>query len=96
MPYIKNELRAKVDPKINALLKDINDEFDDELLDGLANYVITRIVLGIFMPARERRYRLIARVMAALECAKLEIYRRVAGPYEDQCIANNGDLWELK
>lgn len=33
-----------------------------------------------------------AEVIAALECTKLELYRRHVGPYEDKKIAENGDL----
>ena len=31
--------------------------------------------------------------MGALECAKLELYRRVAAPYEDVKIMENGDVY---
>ena len=33
-----------------------------------------------------------AEVIAALECAKLEYYRRHVAPYEDQKIEENGDV----
>ena len=33
-----------------------------------------------------------ADIIGALECAKLELYRRGVGPYEDIAIAKNGDL----
>ena len=32
--------------------------------------------------------------VGALECAKLEFYRRLAGPCEDRKVAENGDLTE--
>jgi len=32
--------------------------------------------------------------IGALECAKLELYRRVAAPYEDTKIAENGDVYD--
>ena len=31
-------------------------------------------------------------VIGALECAKLELYRRIIGPYEDKAIEKNGDI----
>jgi hypothetical protein len=34
-----------------------------------------------------------ADVVGALECAKLELYRRLAAPYEDQKIKLNGDAY---
>ena len=30
-----------------------------------------------------------------LECAKLELYRRVAAPYEDEKIDQNGDVYDV-
>jgi hypothetical protein len=38
-------------------------------------------------------YRTINDVLGALEGAKLEFYRRVAAPYEDQKIQENGDVY---
>ena len=32
-------------------------------------------------------------IIGALECAKLELYRRVAAPYEDDKIIENGDVY---
>jgi hypothetical protein len=34
-----------------------------------------------------------ADIAGALECCKLEFYRRVAVPYEDQKIKSNGDVY---
>jgi hypothetical protein len=31
--------------------------------------------------------------IGALECCKSELYRRMVGPYEDQAIARNGDVY---
>lgn len=31
--------------------------------------------------------------IAALECAKLELYRRIVAPYEDEKIVVNGDVY---
>jgi len=31
---------------------------------------------------------------AALRCAKQEFHRRIAAPYEDKCIKNNGDIYD--
>lgn len=30
--------------------------------------------------------------LAAVECAKLEFYRRILAPYEDKKIGENGDI----
>jgi hypothetical protein len=39
------------------------------------------------------KFEVIADVIGALECAKLEFYRRVTAPYEDQKIKDNGDVY---
>jgi hypothetical protein len=38
------------------------------------------------------RYDDIAIVVGCLETAKMELYRRVAAPYEDKKLAQNGDV----
>lgn len=37
-------------------------------------------------------YQAINDCIGALECAKLELYRRTAAPYEDKKILENGDV----
>ena len=32
-------------------------------------------------------------MMGALECCKLELYRRLVGPYEDEVLEANGDAY---
>ena len=38
-------------------------------------------------------YARINELIGVLECAKLELYRRIAVPYEDTKIAENGDVY---
>jgi len=38
-------------------------------------------------------YRNINELVGVFECAKLELYRRVASPYEDEKIQSNGDVY---
>ena len=38
-------------------------------------------------------YAAINEAIGALECAKLELYRRIAAPYEDEACARNGDVY---
>jgi hypothetical protein len=38
-------------------------------------------------------YQNINELIGVLECAKLELYRRVASPYEDEKIQSNGDVY---
>jgi hypothetical protein len=58
---------------------------------GELNYVITRLCRDYW---RDRgSYQAINDVLGALEGAKLEFYRRVAAPYEERKIAENGDVY---
>lgn len=81
MPYITQEQRL-------------------ELLDwrapenaGELNYEITKL-LNAYVTHKQPRYQTFNDAMGALEGAKLEFYRRVVAPYENQKAHENGDLYE--
>jgi hypothetical protein len=59
---------------------------------GELNYQLTRLV-NAYIEEHGLEYRTINDVLGALEGAKLEFYRRVAVPYEDGKIAQNGDVY---
>ncbi len=59
---------------------------------GELNYCFTRLVDN-FLKHQGMNYSRINEAIGALECAKLELYRRIAGPYEDTKIASNGDAY---
>jgi broad-specificity NMP kinase len=59
---------------------------------GELNYVLTG-VLDSWLSQVGVRYETINAVIGVLECAKLELYRRLAAPYEDEKIAENGDVY---
>lgn len=59
---------------------------------GELNYCITQLVWA-YCKDQDLSYRVINDVMGALEGAKLEFYRRVAAPYEDTKITENGDVY---
>ena len=79
MPYIKPEDRTD-----NAELHPSNA--------GELNYAITMLVLSYFNRAGGR-YQQINDILGALEGAKLEFYRRLAAPYEDEKCKANGDVY---
>ena len=58
---------------------------------GVLNYVLTRILLAFIGPAPT--YTDFNAAIGALECAKLELYRRMVAPYEDRKCAENGDVY---
>ncbi len=60
---------------------------------GELNWAITTLVIEYMTLHNGPKYSVINDVVGALECAKLEAYRRVAGWYEDKKIAENGDVY---
>ncbi|MBZ0137720.1 MAG: hypothetical protein K8I27_15245 [Planctomycetes bacterium] len=87
MPYIKPEDRAPLDPLIDELA----GKLPPDALAGNLNYVISRLCARLI--EREKNYARLNELIGALECAKLELYRRVAAPYEDGKVAENGDVY---
>lgn len=87
MPYIKSEDRPAIDEKIDELIKYLQAR-PVENQDGDLNYAVTRIMHELY-PARYFHYN---RALGVLEAIKLELYRRKAAPYEDEKIAENGDV----
>ena len=67
-----------------------------ELLDvfkvGDLNYMLTSLVLQ-YLEDNGHDYQRMNDVLGALEACKLEFYRRVVVPYEDQKIKENGDIY---
>lgn len=88
MPYIKQDQRDQLDSHIGSLLKAL----PEDQYAGNLNYVITRLADGLLQ--RQKNYACINEIIGALECAKLELYRRVAGPYEDTKVIENGDVYD--
>jgi hypothetical protein len=91
MPYIVSSKRDVLDEPINAVLNALRElESDDANNDmgGNLNYVITRLLHRCYGV----KYSEMAQAVSVLEMAKLEYYRRVAAPYEDQKSYDNGDV----
>jgi hypothetical protein len=59
---------------------------------GELNYIISTAV-AMWMITNGLSYATINGAMGAMESAKQEFYRRVAVPYEDKKIAENGDIY---
>lgn len=95
MPYIKQELRDDLDNAIARLEYEINKlsltKEGQDSVDGMLNYCITNL-LDVYELKFKPRYKNINSAIGVLECVKLELYRRLAGPYEDKAISKNGDI----
>lgn len=61
---------------------------------GELNFLITSLCDRYLK--EELSYNKINEVVGVLECAKLELYRRIAAPYEDTKILEHGDVYKTK
>ena len=87
MPYITQEERPQYDEVIAELVALLKEK-PPESVDGHLNYVVTRVIKEVY----PLRYYHINKAMGVLECIQHEFYRRVAAPYEDTKIEQNGDV----
>jgi hypothetical protein len=88
MPYITPELREDFEEPIQNLIK-LLDWVDADRIDGTMNYIITRLIRSQYNNGRYAEYN---SAIGVLECAKLELYRKAIGPYEDIKLIENGDI----
>lgn len=79
MPYIKYGREALADGYANPTNA------------GELNFIITSTLLKYL--GEGAGYSDYNEVVGVLECAKLELYRRMVAPYEDTKIAENGDVY---
>jgi hypothetical protein len=80
MPYIKQSERK---PLIAGGVP---------LNSGELNFCITKMVNN-YLKRTGESYDHINTVIGVLECAKLELYRRIAAPYEDEKCEEHGDVY---
>lgn len=86
MPYIKAEDREWIGPTARSVGKLVRTP-------GELNYAIT-VAVGEYLKWKPKNYAAINEVMGVLECAKQEMYARVARPYEELKCQENGDVYE--
>lgn len=82
MPYIKNDRRDEVE-RCGPY---------GVLNPGELNFKITLLLID-YLNTHDLKYQTINDIMGALEGAKAEFYRRIAAPYEDKKIKENGDVY---
>ncbi len=86
MPYIAPERREFLE---NATDEEIAQV---ELSTGDLNYAITSL-MDEWIGQKGLNYDAINSAIGVLECAKLELYRRVAVPYENNKKDQHGDVY---
>ncbi|MEK7520599.1 MAG: hypothetical protein AAB560_00785 [Patescibacteria group bacterium] len=94
MPYISQNNRNRLDPRIAKLAEEINavakETGDEKTFAGLLNYACTKLALQTIP---EKRYWAIALISGVFKNIGEEFYRRFAAPYEDEQIKKNGDVY---
>lgn len=82
MPYVRKTDRARLDGG------------GEPKTPGELNYVISKKI-DSYLTHKGVSYANLNEVIGVLECAKLELYRRIAAGYEDSKIAENGDVYTI-
>ena len=88
MPYIKQERRDDIMGKSGKAyinIRQINSA-------GELNFSITMLIKE-YLDINGISYQNVNEVIGVLECAKLELYRRVAAPYEEAKCKENSDVY---
>lgn len=98
MPYIDETSRKVLDRYIDDLADAITNcsELDNEnvmTVLGDMNYCVSRLIGQVM---GDTSYAKVAMLTGVLENVKQEFYRRVAVPYEEEKIVQNGDIKEYK
>lgn len=98
MPYIKPQDREKFIKAINEddigaldLLCEVSDKCQTV---GEINYSIS-VIIHEYLKRKGLNYSNVNELIGVLECAKLELYRVIAAPYEDIKIEENGYVSDL-
>lgn len=81
MPYLTPEARHEL------IYGNKDPEFPGEL-----NFALTLEAIA-YVDRNGKSYRVLNDVLGAFEAAKLEFYRRVVAPYEDDKCEQNGDVY---
>jgi len=86
MPYIKQEFRKHFENMFRSL-------YDSGRINnpGELNYIFT-VIINHYIVGNGLKYQSINDVIGALEGAKLEFYREVVGPYENEKKLENGPV----
>ena len=82
MPYIQKEKRYKL----------VAETLESPESPGELNYTITTLC-NEYLKLKGVNYTNMNEVIGVLECAKLELYRRMVAPYEDVKKEENGDVF---
>jgi hypothetical protein len=92
-PKIRKELDGLIDQLADRLVTQAKAQGDDGAVAGLLNYACTRLALkSVRKQFGPLRYWLIALLSGVFKNVADEFYRRLAVPYENQQMAQSGDV----
>lgn len=95
MPYITQEDRTRIIDKVEGFgaVGDVVTIMVNEInKPGELNYAFTEMMIN-YLERKGISYTNMNEVIGVLECAKLELYRRMVVDYEDKKIEENGDVY---
>jgi hypothetical protein len=84
MPYLKQTDRTKLDHITAQVVMSVLHH------PGYLNYLFCQLALQ-YLKCQGESYETYNSIIGALECAKLELYRRKCADYEDKKIKENGE-----
>lgn len=90
MPYIKKEKRGQFKKPIDEISKLL--AADEENIEGNMNYIISRLFANHLR--FKLNYKQLNAMVGMLECCKMELYRKMAAPYENEKCKENGEAYE--
>lgn len=85
MPYISEQTRDNLIPYSES----------SATTPGELNFQIS-ILIDQYLHRKGKNYENLNAVIGVLSCAKMEYYRRIAAPYEDEKIQQNGDVFQTR
>lgn len=90
MPYIPVEDRSRVD---EAVMEQGCQWVPNNA--GELNWLVSSFINN-FLETHGVRYAYLNEMMGALECCKLELYRKIGAPYEEIKEAENGKAYSVE
>jgi len=88
MPYIKQNRRLELNKDNQLEMIGLGCKNEGEL-----NFVLTSICKGYLEQIGTKSYARYNQVIGAIECCKLELYRKQISFYEEQKEKENGSVW---
>lgn len=89
MPYVNAERRPSLDKAVELALEKLG-ELEGPYNEGDLNYLLSKIIWSLF--DKKKSYSNASKLIATLECIKLEFYRRKVALYEMSKVKENGDV----